>query len=314
VTDLPSEVPQPNATLYQVMQITLFGADENAIGSAEIAFSLPLAWLETQGIAPEDAKLYRWHDGAWQTLPTTYLGSADGYANYTAVTPGFSYFAVGGTPTPAPTPSTGGSSSSGSSSGIAAVSGTVGAGGSATFPVSRTAISSITVSAADQISNLLLTVQAANLPSDISSPAGQVYEIQQVTLYRADPSAVSGAVISFAVDTAWLTANGLTAADITLMRYADGAWQPLQTTFIEEKDGKAYFSAETPGFSYFAITGEKGASVQAETTPASQLTDAPATTTAPAGTTAPATTPAQSPVFWALPFVAFGVLLFFRRG
>jgi len=316
VTDLPSGVPQPNATLYQVMQITLFGADEDAIGSAEIAFSLPLAWLDARGIAPEDAKLYRWHDGTWQTLPTTYLGSADGYANYTAVTPGFSYFAVGGTPTPAPTPTPSSRSSSGggSSSGIAAVSGSVGAGGSATFPVSQTAFSSITVNAAGQISNLLLTVQAASLPSAIPSPAGQVYEIQQVTLYRADPSAVSGAVISFAVETAWLKANGLTNADITLMRYADGAWQSLPTTFLEEKGGKAYFSAETAGFSYFAITGENGASVPAETTPAAEATTAPATTTAPAGTTAaPATTPAQSPLFWALPFLALGILLFFRR-
>jgi PGF-pre-PGF domain-containing protein len=65
VTSLPSEVPQPDATLYQVMQITLFGANEDAIGSAEISFSLPLAWLEASGIAPEDAKLYRWHEGAW---------------------------------------------------------------------------------------------------------------------------------------------------------------------------------------------------------------------------------------------------------
>jgi PGF-pre-PGF domain-containing protein len=316
VTSLPSEVPQPDATLYQVMQITLFGANEDAIGSAEISFSLPLAWLEASGIAPEDAKLYRWHEGAWQTLPTTYLGSADGYANYTAVTPGFSYFAVGGTPTPGPTPtpSPRSSSSSSSSSSIAAVSGTVGAGGSATFPVSQTAFSSITVNAADQISNLLLTVQAASLPRDVPMPAGQVYEIQQVTLYRADSSAVSGAIISFAVENSWLKTNGLTSADIVLMRYADGAWQSLQTTFVEEKDGKAYFTAKTPGFSYFAIVGESGEAVPAEAL-AAEATTTPVTTTAPAGTTAaPATTPAQSPVFWALPFAALGVLLLFRRG
>jgi len=307
----PASEGAPNATVYSYVHI-IYPSAQEALDQAVITFSIPTEWLTANNIAVDDVVLYRCHNGTWTELPTTYLTTLDGYAWFEATTPGFSYFAVGGvasTPTPTPSPS---SSGGGGSSSVSAVSGSISAGGSRTFTVTDTSISSITVAARDQISGLLLTVQAATLPADISSPEGAVYEIEEISLYRIDSSAISSAVISFAVDSAWLTAHGLTTSDITLMRYVDGAWQPLTTTFVEEKDGKAYFSAETSGFSYFAITGEEGSAVvPTETQPVAEVTTAaPADTTT---TTAPATTSQQSPVFWALPFLAFGALLAIRR-
>ncbi|TAJ45018.1 hypothetical protein CUJ86_04365 [Methanofollis fontis] len=183
-----------------------------------------------------------------------------------------------------------------------------------TFSITDTSIARITVDAKDQISGMLLTVQKAGLPTGMAMPDGEVYEIEQITVYRADSASIAGAELTFAVESSWLTAHGLTTADVALMHEVDGAWQTLETTFVEERDGKAYFTARTPGFSYFAIVGVKGAAIPAETTPVPVTTSAPAAeaTTVPA-TTAPATTPAQSPVFWALPFIALGALLILRR-
>ncbi|MDD4254152.1 MAG: PGF-pre-PGF domain-containing protein [Methanofollis sp.] len=311
VNTLPQDVPKPEYQVYQLIHV-LYPQSQDSLGEAEVTFSVPLSWLSAQGIAAKDVRLMRYHDGVWQQLPTTYLESRGGSAYFAATTPGFSYFAVGGTPTPTPTVSPQyRSSSSGGTAAISAISGSIPAGESKSFSVTETAFSTITVSAYDRIEHFLFTVKKASLPKGAPAPEGAVYEIQEVTLYKTDPSAIEGVTIEFAVDAAWLKAQGVSAGDVTLLRYVNGEWIRLETTFVEEKDGKAYYSARSPGFSFFAITAEKGAAVTPDdaqapvgevTTPAVETT----TTTAP-------TTPQKSPVFWALPFIALGALLLLRR-
>ncbi|WP_165394774.1 PGF-pre-PGF domain-containing protein [Methanofollis fontis] len=314
----PASEGTPNATVYSYVHVVYPSAQE-AIAEALITFSIPTDWLSANNIGVGDVILYRRHNDTWTELQTTYVETRDGAAWFEATTPGFSYFAVGGvsiqpTPTPTPTPTPVPSSGGGGSSSASAVSGSIPAGGSMTFSITDTSIARITVDAKDQISGMLLTVQKAGLPTGMAMPDGEVYEIEQITVYRADSASIAGAELTFAVESSWLTAHGLTTADVALMHEVDGAWQTLETTFVEERDGKAYFTARTPGFSYFAIVGVKGAAIPAETTPVPVTTSAPAAeaTTVPA-TTAPATTPAQSPVFWALPFIALGALLILRR-
>jgi hypothetical protein len=77
-----------------VLEMTARGAQTGA----EIAFSVPAGW---HGAAPEDVRMFRYTDG-WVALPTTYLGVKNGEQRYSALTPGFSFFAIGVVePTPA---------------------------------------------------------------------------------------------------------------------------------------------------------------------------------------------------------------------
>jgi PGF-pre-PGF domain-containing protein len=311
VNTLPQSVDTPGCSVFQYVHV-LYPQSQDSLGEAGITFSVPLSWLSAQGIAAKDVRLMRYHDGVWQQLPTTYLESRGGSAYFTATTPGFSYFAVGGTK-PAPVPLSYSSSSGGGSSAISAVSGSIPAGESKTFSVTETAFSTITVRASDAISSLLLTVQAAAIPKGAPAPEGTVYEIQEVTLYKTDPSAIEGVTIEFTVDAAWLKAHGVSAGDVTLLRYVNGEWTRLETTFVEEKEGKAYYSAGSPGFSFFAITAEKSAAVTPEVQAPQGEVTTPAVTETTAATTA-ATTPQKSPVFWALPFIALcALLLLWRR-
>jgi PGF-pre-PGF domain-containing protein len=312
VGTLPQDVPAPGCQVYQLVHV-LYPQPQDSIQEARITFSVPLSWLSEQGIAAKDVRLMRYHDGAWQQLPTTYLESRGGSAYFTATTPGFSYFAVGGTKPSSPVyPS---SHSSGGTAAISAVSGSIPAGESKSFSVSRTAFSTITVRAYDQIEHFLFTVKVAKLPKDVPAPEGEVYEIEEITLYKTDPSAIEGTTIEFAVGAGWLKARGVSAGDVTLLRYANDRWNRLDTTFVEEKDGMAYYSAESPGFSFFAITAEKGSAVTPDDVqaPAGEVTaPTPAINETTAATPTP-TTPQKSPVFWALPFIAFGALLLLRR-
>ena len=61
-------------------------------------------------------------------------------------------------------------------------------------------------------------------------------------------------IINFKVNKKWLEENGLNEKDIVLSRYKDEKWKDLPTIVKEMEDSYVKYEAETPGFSYFAIT------------------------------------------------------------
>ncbi|HIH05068.1 TPA: PGF-pre-PGF domain-containing protein, partial [Candidatus Woesearchaeota archaeon] len=104
-----SEAPADAA--YQYLEIKSSNIGTAAVKDIQIAFKVPISWVDGQSAKKEDITLYRYTDGAWTALPTTYASSDGTYYYYTATTPGFSYFAIGtkkgeATPAPEETPST----------------------------------------------------------------------------------------------------------------------------------------------------------------------------------------------------------------
>lgn len=91
---LPSSIPAPDGTAFQFIELTLYKTTDEAIGSAQIEFTVPLSWLEEEGFDPADIILYRWNDGEWQSLPTDFVKEENGNAYFTATSPGFSLFAI----------------------------------------------------------------------------------------------------------------------------------------------------------------------------------------------------------------------------
>jgi PGF-pre-PGF domain-containing protein len=94
------------------------------------------------------------------------------------------------------------------------------------------------------------------------------------------PSAISEARISFDVTKTWLDANHIDPADVVLMRQHNRIWAELPTTFDRQEDGRYYYTATTPGFSYFAVTDKKTAAA-AKITATMTATPAPVNTPAP---------------------------------
>ncbi len=64
------------------------------VGSAVIEFSVREKHLASFDLKPEDIVLLRWDGTRWQELPTVFDFSSKGRAYYTAITPGFSIFAI----------------------------------------------------------------------------------------------------------------------------------------------------------------------------------------------------------------------------
>ena len=91
------------------------------------------------------------------------------------------------------------------------------------------------------------------------APDGEVYNYLNIWVgnggYGTDKS-IENAVICFKVEKSWVEDKGIDQSSISLNRYNDGKWNRLPTTLDRKDDKYLYYTAETPGFSPFAITGK----------------------------------------------------------
>ncbi len=79
-----------------------------------------------------------------------------------------------------------------------------------------------------------------------------------ITINWVREDAVKSGDIGFSIDKGWLNDQGITPADLVMMRYHDNTWSELPTRLEKYNNGRYYYSATTSGFSYFAVT-RKGA-------------------------------------------------------
>jgi PGF-pre-PGF domain-containing protein len=92
------------------------------------------------------------------------------------------------------------------------------------------------------------------------TPEGEVYNYLNIWVgnggYGSDKDNLENAVINFKVEKSWVQDKGIDKSSITINRYNDKKWNALPTTMLSEDDKYFYFSAQTPGFSPFVITGK----------------------------------------------------------
>jgi len=67
---------------------------------------------------------------------------------------------------------------------------------------------------------------------------------------------IGNPVVCFKVEKSWLQDKKIDKSSITLNRYSDKKWSQLPVKLLKEDNKYLYFTAETPGFSFFAITGK----------------------------------------------------------
>ncbi len=111
----------------------------------------------------------------------------------------------------------------------------------------------------------------STLVSELSS--GEIYKYFNLWVGNggfATSSNIENPVVCFKVEKSWIQDKKIDQASITLNRYNEKKWAQLPVTLLREDNRYLYFTAETPGFSFFAITGktvekESGAKVKPET-------------------------------------------------
>jgi PGF-pre-PGF domain-containing protein len=185
---------------------------------------------------------------------------------------------------------------------------------------SKSAFYAIEVTVNGTVKEILVTARDIGSPeSSIPALNGTVFQFIEVTLYKTTDDVISSAEIQFSIPIEWFEEQGIDFSDIVLYRWHDGEWEELPTMFVKEEDGKAYFTATSPGFSLFAIIAAKEQVVAGEGEEIPVPTEEPtveATVTEepapgeplPPETAAPTPEPTQSPLLWA-PVAALGALL-----
>lgn len=131
-----------------------------------------------------------------------------------------------------------------------------------------------------------VTVQELpDLPADISEPAGQF--VSGVDIIAPNPAEGETATVTISVSQARLDEQGITAEQLVIQHYRDGAWRTLETT-IESQGEEVVLTAKTTGFSPFAVTAQETQDTTTTTT-TTTTTEQTETTTATPTTTGPET-------------------------
>jgi len=161
--------------------------------------------------------------------------------------------------------------------------------------------------------NLIVTSTDENdAGPNMDAPPGTVYEYVRVIPTRY--STVDGVVMSFSVRRQWLEEKQVSPGNIVLYHLNGTVWTALPTKVVTMEDAKIDYSAASPSFSLFAITGQTYTVPASAQTPTPQITymNAPTSVAAPVSTTMaqPTPVPTKSPFPAWIPVIAvIGALL-----
>ena len=115
------------------------------------------------------------------------------------------------------------------------------------------AISEIKFEAAKSLANVEIKVSSLKDKPTVMPAAEKVYQYLEIAPKNLKSTDMNKATITFKVTRYWLNANGFKESDVALSRYASDAWTQLPTKVASSDVDAVTYSAETPGFSYFAI-------------------------------------------------------------
>ncbi len=124
----------------------------------------------------------------------------------------------------------------------------------------KISVSALSFSVSKEAANAEIEVGLLKkLPSTVKEGGLTVYQNLQVTHKGVENADVNSATIEFSVALDWLANKSIAANDIALYRYDESKeiWNGLSTKLLSADAGKAYYSASSPGLSYFAVAAKE---------------------------------------------------------
>lgn len=127
------------------------------------------------------------------------------------------------------------------------------------FPRNATSVVNLTFDSRTTVGKTTTVIEMLKSKSVLTPdvPTGEVYNYLNIWVGNGGygtKETIENAVIYFKVEKSWIQDKRIDRASITLERYNGKKWNGLPTTLHREDDKYLYFTAETPGFSFFAIT------------------------------------------------------------
>lgn len=154
-------------------------------------------------------------------------------------------------------------------------------GQTAEVPVENSDISGVKIKSTSSLSNVKITIEKLD-PEEIDEVPSETEDItiysyielkltsENITVSEDDLEEIT---IEFKVPLIWINENNIDVNTITMMRYHNGQWSQLPTTYLEGQDDGtyAYFEAITTGTSTFAIVGSEVIEIEEEPEPESEM-------------------------------------------
>ncbi len=236
--------------------------------TSRVYFKLP-----TDTIATADfSRLYGFSDhndddSYEEGIPATYLNQVDDYYQFYFTTSGFSLFGIGLVAADAAESETSTSTSTSATQSTATVDtldkktsiwSEISTGESVSMNVgsSKIDISTITFMPKSDLTDVELVVKSyKEKPGAVSEVEGTVHQYMSIDAAGITDGDFDSATIEFRLTKDWLADNGLAAGDMALYRYSGGSWTKLDSSYDGEQGVYYTYSASTPGFSYFAVSG-----------------------------------------------------------
>ena len=100
-----------------------------------------------------------------------------------------------------------------------------------------------------EISVTKLDEKPASITHEIT---GKIYQYIEINKKNINDEDINNAVIDFKVEKSWIIQNNADEDGVVLNRYTN-SWHELETEKTGSDVEYAYYKAETPSFSYFAI-------------------------------------------------------------
>jgi PGF-pre-PGF domain-containing protein len=123
-------------------------------------------------------------------------------------------------------------------------------------------VSLIALEADSSLSDVRVELERVEKPPGVPEPSDLAYAYVNIAVNHEETANIEGRV-EFKVMKSWISDNAIDDTTISLYRYgeSEGGWQALTTSKRSEESDFVYFEAETPGFSLFALAGQKAATM-----------------------------------------------------
>jgi len=126
------------------------------------------------------------------------------------------------------------------------------------IPIEIGNIKEISITAKNQISNAKIEVKKLeNPPINVKNLSDYVFSYFEINILNFSNDDIDNVSIIFRVDISLVNENNIDKDSITLNKFEQENWNPLQTSFVSEENGQYVYKTLSDGFSLFAISGEE---------------------------------------------------------
>ena len=118
-------------------------------------------------------------------------------------------------------------------------------------------VQNVSLDLSDNVSSARLVMRVLNSRPESTrkvSSSMEVYRYFEISDNISD-SLVRSADVTFRVPKSWLDSHHISKHDVVLLRHDRGRWRDLDAEVVSESSDYVVFSAESSGFSFFAIAG-----------------------------------------------------------